>query len=131
MVLLNFDNYRDYLRFYLKNLPHKGRGELSKIAKYLRINTTWLSQILSGTKQFNIDQAVELGTYLELSSLEIDYFILLVQYERAGNHKTKSFIKNKIQVMKAESFKLQNQVPHEKTFSAINSSKNKSLESPR
>jgi uncharacterized protein (TIGR02147 family) len=114
MVLLNFDDYRVYLRSYLKKLPHKGRGELSKIAKYLRINTTWLSQILSGAKEFNIDQVIELGTYLDLSPIEIEYFFLLVQYERAGAHKTKSFIKNKIQNLKTESLKLQNQVPHEK-----------------
>lgn len=116
MILLNFADYRDYLKAHIKTLPNKGRGELSKIAQHLRVNTTWISQILSGAKQFNIDQAVELGAYLDLSDIEIEYFILLIQSERAATHKARAFLKKKIESIKSESMKLQNQITFEKSL---------------
>jgi uncharacterized protein (TIGR02147 family) len=116
MTILDFEEYRDFIRYRLRGLPLRGRGEMSNIAKSLRMNATWLSQIMSGSRQFTVDQALELGALWQLSSTEIEYFILLVQLERSATHKAKLFFRKKIDTLKTENSKLQNQVPHERQF---------------
>ncbi|OQW47298.1 MAG: hypothetical protein A4S09_16010 [Proteobacteria bacterium SG_bin7] len=83
----------DYLRFYVRSLPKSGHGELTRIANHLRISTTMLSQILSGQRAFNTDQAFELSEYLQLTDIETDYLYLLVEVEKAGTHKNKNYFK--------------------------------------
>jgi uncharacterized protein (TIGR02147 family) len=117
MGIFDHSNYQDYLRAHIKSLPKNGRGELSKIAQILSINTTLLSQIMAGTRVFNSEQAYSLSMYLGHNELEMDYFALLVQFERASTHDLKSHLKKKIEALKAESLKLSRRVSYEKRLS--------------
>ncbi len=116
MSIFEFSNYREFLRSYVRSLPKSGHGELTRIASHLRISTTMLSQILSGQRDFNTDQAFELSEYLQLTEIETDYLYLLVEVEKAGTHKNKSHFRKKIEAMKSESLKLSKRVQHEKSL---------------
>jgi uncharacterized protein (TIGR02147 family) len=117
MSLFEFDNYRSYLRDYIKSLPRKGRGELSNIAKHLNINTTLLSQIMSGTREFTQEQAYSLSLYLGHLELEMDYFSLLVQIERAATVDLREHLQRKISAIKKESLKLSRRMTYDKKLS--------------
>lgn len=116
MSIFEFSNYRDFIRGYVRNLGKAGHGELSKIASHLRISTTMLSQIMSGQRDFNTDHAYDLAEYLELTELETDYLYLLVEIERAGTHKNKSYLKKKLNQTKEESLKLSKRIQLEKSL---------------
>lgn len=117
MNLFEFNDYRDYLRAYIKTLPKNGRGELSKLAQYLKVNTTWISQIMSGSQDFNLEQAHALSLYLGHNELEMDYFSLLIQMERAGTQELRQHLKKKIESARQESLKLSKRVKFEKKLS--------------
>lgn len=106
MSLFNYDNYRTYLRAQIKALPKRGRGELAKIARHLQINTTLLSQIFSGAREFTVEQALELSRYLGHTEVETDYFMLLVQKERASTPNMREHVLKKLVQTKAEALKL-------------------------
>ena len=89
-------DYRTLIKNYLETLPNKGRGELAKIARHLEVNSTLVSQVMSGSRDFSHEQALELSQYMGLSELESEYFILLVQLEKAGTQNLKTYIRKQI-----------------------------------
>lgn len=117
MILFQHQDYRDFIKAYLKTLPKEGHGELRRISQTLNINQTLLSQILSGTRDFNPDQAFALSNYLGLSPLETEYFLILLQIEKAATKTLKDHLVKKRDEIKKESLNLSKRVPHEKTLS--------------
>lgn len=83
-------------------MPKNGRGELRKIALYLNVHPTLLSQVLSGGKDLSLEQAVLLSDYLGLNDFEKEYFLFLVQYERAGSKQLKSYFHSKLRKLQEE-----------------------------
>ena len=114
MTIFEFTDYRTFLRQYIRHLPRKGRGELSKIAKHLRVNTTLISQIMSGLREFSQEQALSLSEYLAHTDIEMEYLSLLVQRERAGTSELKRYLDKKIESLKNEALKLSRRISHEK-----------------
>lgn len=117
MSIFDFSNYRDFLKSYIAKLPRRGHGELSKIAQHLGVHSTLVSLIFSGERELSPEQAFDLAQYLQLTDLETDYFGLLVQASRGGNHRYKAFINKKIEEKKAEALKLSNRFTHDKSLS--------------
>lgn len=106
MNIFNFNSYKSFLTKKIQSLPGHGRGELSKIAKHLKVHTTMMSHILKGDAHFSMEQSLALADYLTLSDLETEFLIALVQLERAGDQRTKLFFRNKIKEIKARALNL-------------------------
>ncbi len=119
MSLFQYLNYRKYLRDYIHSLNKKGRGELTKIAAHLGVNTTLLSQVLSGSRDFSLEQTISLCAYLDLTDLETDYFSTLVQLERAGTEQLRNYLKKKLENLRKEGLKLSRRILHEKTLDDV------------
>jgi len=112
--IFKFDNYRLFLKTYIKSLPKAGRGQVNKIAAYLSVNSTLVSQVLGGQKDFTLEQGQLVAEFLGLASLESDYFILLIQIERAGTKKLKDYFKKKITEVQEASLEIKNRIPTER-----------------
>ena len=109
-MIFHHSNYRDYLREYLRALPKRGHGEASKIAKHLKLSSTYVSHVFSGHKVLTPEQAQALAEYLGLQGPEVDYFFYLVQKERAGTEKLKKFCDQKLTEIKKAGLKLVNRL---------------------
>lgn len=55
-------NYCIFLRSYIKKLPKGGRGEINKIAIYVGVHSSLLSQILSEEKNLSLDSSSDSNT---------------------------------------------------------------------
>lgn len=117
MSLFEFSDYRAFLKEHIYSLPKHGRGELSKLSRHLGVNSTLISQIMAGLRDFTTEQAYDITVYLGLSELEAEYFTLLVQIEKAGNSRLKGFLRKRLAAVKAESFKLEKRFAHDKKLS--------------
>jgi len=106
MSIFNFKDSRPFLRDYIAKLPKKGRGEASRLAKELGVSTTLISQILAEEKSLTPEQAQVVSKYLGLAGLEYDYFTFLIQWERAGSPKLKSFWSEKLDSIRSQSLKV-------------------------
>lgn len=114
MSIYNFSSYRAYLSDHIAHLPQKGRGEIKRISEAIRIHPTLMSMILTGSRDLTPEQAYDLSSYLQHTDMEADYFLALVQVERAGNQRLKSHLKKNIEKIKTEATKLSNRVEHER-----------------
>ncbi len=116
-MIFNFDNYRRFLNGYIKALPKNGFGEAKRIATHLGVSSTFISHVLNGSKDLNLEQAISLGKYFGLSPLEGEYFFYLVELERAGNFELKKFCEQKISELKQKSLKLSNRLEAKRDLS--------------
>ena len=98
--IYNFMNYKDFINSCIKSCPNNGRGQLLKMAKFLTVHSTLISQVLRGHKDFTLEQTFKLTEYFGLNEIEKEYFITLVQYEKAGTHDLKNYFKEKLQKTK-------------------------------
>lgn len=123
VAIFEFTDYRLYLKSHLKQLPKKGRGELTKISAHLRVNTTLLSQVMAGGRELSLEQVFDLSEYLGHTELESEYFSLLVQCERAGTQKLKNHLRRRIELKQQEALQLSRRISHEKELSELERSK--------
>jgi uncharacterized protein (TIGR02147 family) len=110
MSIFKFSDLRPFLRSHITQLPKKGRGEISRIARHLGVSTTLVSQVLAGEKSLTPEQAQSLVEYLGLAPLEADYLTYLVQHERAGTPALRKYWKAKILDLRERSLKVANRV---------------------
>ncbi len=76
-----------------------------------------VSQILKGSKHFTIEQAYDVAEYFAFDETEREYFILLIQKERAGNIRLQKYFEKKILSVKSDSLKIANRIKTEYHFS--------------
>ncbi len=110
---MNVFEYRDYKQFiagWIKEQPKGGRGQIRKIATYLSVSTTLLSQVLKAEKHFSLEIAATITDYLGLNEKEAEYFLLLVEHQRAGGFKLKTILEKRLDREQQAGAQLQNRL---------------------
>lgn len=112
-TIFNFEDLNEYLKTYISQMPKRGWGTVQKWADHLGVRSSYISQVMSGSKYFNIDQALNLADIMGLSGMELDYFILLAEKEKAGGYKSKKYFEQKLKQKKQESLTLSKRIPRD------------------
>lgn len=106
----------DFLVKRIKALPNKGRGQVTRIATYLGVSTTLVSRILTGDKILTVEQAEALTQYFGLIDKEAEFFVYLIQFERAGTRNLKIFWEDKLKKLKQEALNISTQLSVDTTL---------------
>lgn len=115
--IFNFKDFRKFIRISFSARSKGGHGEATKLARALSVNNTFISQVLKGDKSLSLEQAFATANYLSLNEFEAEFFVLLVQLDRAGTREYKNFIEKQLARLKGKSEKLANRVKHETKIS--------------
>ncbi len=91
VTVFDFSDYRAFLKQLLKTHPKKGHGVRSVWAKAMNCQVAFVSHVLNGLYDFSIEQAEALSRFVGFNEDETEFFLLLVQQERAGTHQLKKF----------------------------------------
>lgn len=110
LSIFEYSNYRDYLRDHVQSLPNGGRGQLTRLGKHLNTSSVLVSYVFNGSRDFSLEQAIEVAEFLGLTELESDYFYLLVQLARAGSHKLEMKVKSQLKKIRDEALQLKSRV---------------------
>ncbi len=95
---VNIFQYSDYKLFIIDfGKKNEGRGFFLRLSKKLGVHPTLLSHIFKGEKNLSLDQAYKLSGIIELNFHETEFFLLLINYERAFDRELKNFYSEKIQ----------------------------------
>lgn len=111
MRIFEFDDYKAWLSQQLKL---ESRGGRSKLAKTIRCHLAYISQVLEGFANFTPEQAVAITTYYHLNAEEKEFFMLLVQKERAGTTELKNYYQEKLNRAREERNKILTRVKNTK-----------------
>lgn len=114
MSIFQFSDYRSFLKSLIASREGGGRGEYRRIANFLNVHTTLVSQVFNGLKNFTVEQAFELSEYFSLNERESKYLLLMVQRERSGTHRLKMFYQSELEKLSEESREIKNNLPKSK-----------------
>lgn len=114
MEIYDFDDYRDFLREFIKNSPQKGYGKHAEMAEACGMNPATVTLVLKKDRDFTLDQAFEVGSFLGLNSFEMDYFFTSVNLQRAGKVTVRNFLKKKLNELKIAASDLQKRMGESK-----------------
>lgn len=94
----------DYLKVIQEKLEFNStvRGYQTQLARAMKMQTSTFSRVIGGTLHFTREQAADLAEYWKFSKYETQYFLLLVDYARAGTTKLKSLIEEEMNRIKDE-----------------------------
>ncbi len=92
-------SYTDYRAYVKDQLGHAGTrsGRKKSAADFLRVHTTYISQIVAGKAHLNLEQAELFNEFFQHSNDEGEYFLLLVMLERAGTKRLRDRWAEKIE----------------------------------
>lgn len=96
MTVFDFNNYKDFVIKRIESMPKRGHGQFRKMAIFLSINSVNVTQIFRGARDLTTEQACMLCEFFGLSDLEGQFFVSLVEYERASHHKLKQMIRRRL-----------------------------------
>lgn len=108
--LYNQTDYKKFINDWIESLPKQGFGEFRRMANSLGVSTTMVSQVFRGDKHLSLELACELCDYLGLDEDDTEYFLLLVDYARAGSHKLQKRLERQIRNRQEKAKKLENRV---------------------
>lgn len=109
--VFSFTSYRDLIRFSMQSLPKEGYGTLGKIARLLNVRSSYLSQILSGSKNLDLDQALKVADFFNFTPSGKEFFVSLVELGRAGTHREKVFLEKRLEQLRKLYNKVENRLP--------------------
>jgi uncharacterized protein (TIGR02147 family) len=98
--IFRYDNYKNFVGDWIKTKPHNGRGQYKRLATYIRLHTTQVSQIFQGERHLSSEHAVTLAAFLGLNDLERDYLMTLVQHARSGSIELTRLLSARLQVLR-------------------------------
>lgn len=107
----DYENYKIYIRERIKEMEMNGRGQSKRISEHLRIHPSRLSQIIRGSMNLTLEQGCALGKFFGLNDPQLNYFLELLQLERAGTEALKELIKQRLERLKSDSDELVNRLP--------------------
>lgn len=112
MEIFDFINYKEFTRSKVAFYPKKGHGIYRKLGLHIGLNSVAISQVFKGQRELTLEQALGVCEFFNLTPLEQEYYLLMVQYERAGNHKLKKVFLNKLNEIQTKSQNLKNRLIH-------------------
>lgn len=117
MNVFEAENYKKLVLERLKGFPKAGHGQFRKIAERLRVHPVIITQVFKGSRELSEEQAIELADYLGFTKLESQYFLSLVQIERAGTVKLKEHHQERLKELQSQSKDLKTRVFEKKALS--------------
>lgn len=118
--IFGYKNFRKFIRDSFRSRAKNGFGEATKLATALRVNNTFISQVLRGDKNLSPEQALATAAHFNLNELETEFFLLLTQMDRAGDKTYRAFVEKKIAKLRGDASELVNRVKHDTTISEEN-----------
>lgn len=114
--VFQFLDYKGFLKEWIASQPNMGRGLLRKMADYLSVHPTLMSQVINGKKDLSNEQAFELAEFLEFSKAERRYFLLLVHLAKSGNHRLRSHLHAEAEELRAREMDLKSKFQQKAEF---------------
>lgn len=89
-------SYVDVIRVHIKSNEKMVYGYKAKLAEAAGCQRSYLSQVLAGQTHFTLEHAIRVCQFWSYRKSEKDYFINLVEFNRAGSEELKEYFREKL-----------------------------------
>lgn len=125
MNVFTYQNYKTFLRDFIKRNKHKGL--ISQIAEVCGCDRTYISQILKGKAELIPDHMIRFTNFLNLNELESDYLLNLLLKDRATSLSSKNLFEIKLTKARENASEISKRVKSKKDTEEIISDEHKTL----
>jgi uncharacterized protein (TIGR02147 family) len=112
-TFLEYQNYKLLLSDYLADSP---RGESSRLAQYLNVQPSFLSQVLRGNPNLSLEQGLRATEYLKYGEVEKEYFLLLLEHAKAGSEDLRKYFFEKLERIRTTQREVESQLKGRKNL---------------
>lgn len=117
MNIFDQSNYKVIVNGILLEKRKTQKGLSRKLAEYLGVHPTLISQILNGQKDFSEEQILLVCEFLGVAQLETKYILALVRLERAGSKKLKDLCQEAIVQIRQQALNVSERISRDKILS--------------
>jgi len=118
MEVYEAKTYQEFLNDCLeKGTAYRPKSTKKSLAEHIKCHSTFVSHVLAEKAHFNNEQAIRFSEFYGLSPDETDYFIDLINHDRAGDVKTKNFFAKRIARHRTRWLKLSHRIKTEDRLS--------------
>jgi uncharacterized protein (TIGR02147 family) len=89
-------DYKEYLNTVFSP-SGEGRGQRSLLAKAIGVHSAFVSQVLKQKVHFSLEHALRISHFLQHTEHESRYFLLMIEYGRAGSKDLRAFYKKQME----------------------------------
>lgn len=108
--VFKYSYYKDYLKEKIETYPNNGRGVRRQLAEVAGCQVAYISHILAGDRDLSLEQAEAITRFFHLRTDEVEYFLVLVEKERAGTVYLKRYFAQKLEALLATHRQIKNRV---------------------
>lgn len=106
MNIYQYIDYKTYMNEKIDSEKKINKGLRSRLCEFIPCQSSYLSQVLKLKPNFTLEQAHRVNEFFGHNNSEARYFLLLVEYARAGTEKLKSFLLEEIQELQQSRLQL-------------------------
>ncbi|MFZ4405423.1 MAG: TIGR02147 family protein [Pseudobdellovibrionaceae bacterium] len=107
--VFTFNDYKDFIRTRIKYAPHSW-GHISKLAEAADCQRSYFSRMLNSEVHLTADHIHNLSEYWQMPENEADFFLLLLEKEKASSASYRNKIETKLKNLKADHENIQKRV---------------------
>jgi transcriptional regulator with XRE-family HTH domain len=116
--IYEFTDYKHFVTAWIAEQAKGGRGQFVKLAEASGLHKASISHIFKGEHSLSPEQAHRIALHLGLDAGETSYFLLLVNYGRAGSASLRDFLKKQVEEVRADRAKLSSRVTRSRELSS-------------
>lgn len=109
ITVFNYSDYREYIEAKIKSKEF-GRGGKAKMAEHLGCQPSFVSQVLKGKSSFSLEQGFKLNSFFKHNKLMEEYFVVLIEWDRAGTYELQKYFEGKKNELLEKSKLVENQM---------------------
>jgi uncharacterized protein (TIGR02147 family) len=109
------NDYKVYLRERM--IARASRGDRNRLAAAIRCHNGYISQVLNGDAHFSLEQAELINPFFGHTKAESDYFLLMIQFARAGTASLRKHFQEQMKSLSEKRFLLKDRLKFKKILS--------------
>jgi uncharacterized protein (TIGR02147 family) len=110
-AIFKYQDYRKFLEICLSQ-----RGAKKEFSEYIGCQTTFLSNVISGYANLSLEHAIRGCESLQLTPSESHFFMLTVQFEKAGTPTLKNYYLKQIKEIQSSQSEIKNHISAHETI---------------
>lgn len=117
-AIFDYDDYKNLMNALIESKPQNGRGQRKLLAEAVHCQVAYITHVLSGDNHFSLEQAEAAGRFFNLTKEELEYLLVLVQYNRAGTPTLKRIFHSQLEERRKRNRLLKHRLKIKETLSA-------------
>src|SRR5580698_6182945 len=98
--VLEFDDYKSFIKEIEGARSELQRGFRTRLAEAAQCQSAFVSQVLNTGAHFSLEQGLRVAKFLNLDKEESQFFILLLEKNRAGTKDLEDFFSGQLDVLR-------------------------------